>query len=67
MRPGRYLVAIDGVDDHEVEVKADKTSYYNITIITQPQTEDYLDDITVVHSQEPEPDESVISNGEEAQ
>ena len=67
VRPGRYLVAIDGVEDHEVEVKADKTTYYNVTIITQPQTEDYLDDITVVHTQEPEPDETVISNGEEAQ
>ncbi|MDO4511863.1 MAG: N-acetylmuramoyl-L-alanine amidase [Bacteroidales bacterium] len=64
VRPGRYLVAIDGVEDYEIEVKADKTSYYNVTIVTRQETLDYEDEITVVHSQGTEADESAIAGGE---
>lgn len=67
VRPGRYLVAIDGVEDYEIEVKADKTTYYNVTIVTRQDSVDYEDEITVVHSEGNEADESAIANGEVGQ
>ncbi len=67
VRPGRYLVAIDGVEDYELEVKADKTTYYNVTVVTQPDAVECEEEITVVHSETTESDESAIANGETGQ
>ena len=67
VRPGRYLVAIDGVEDYELEVKADKTTYYNVTVVTQPDAVEYEEEITVVHSDTTESDDSAIANGETGQ
>lgn len=67
VRPGRYLVAIDGVEDYELEVKADKTTYYNVTVVTQPDAVECEEEITVVHSDTTESDESAIANGETGQ
>lgn len=67
VRPGRYLVAIDGVEDYELEVKADKTTYYNVTVVTQPDAVECEEEITVVHSETTESDESAIANGETEQ
>ncbi len=68
VRPGRYLVAIDGVEDYELEVKPDSTTYYNVTIATrQDSSADVDDEITVVHSDANESVEPSTANGEVGQ
>lgn len=67
VRPGRYLVAIDSVEDYELEVKADRTTYYNVTIATQQSTMDYEEEITEVHSESTDNAEPSTANGEVGQ
>lgn len=68
VRPGKYLVAIDGVEDHELEVKADNTTYYNVTIVTRQDSPANADDeITVVHSDANDSVEPSTANGEVGQ